>query len=64
MLPKYYIGKSMPIYSISAIINHKSRYATFLHEVFGNPSCYFISDKLTQILCTVPYDAQLSDCIK
>jgi len=42
MLPKYYIGKILPIYSISAIFAHKSHYASFLHGVFRNPSCYFI----------------------
>jgi len=25
---------------------------------FGNPSCYFVSDKLTQIICTLPQDVQ------
>jgi len=44
MLPKYHIGKILPIYSMSAIFAHKSRYARFLHGVFGNPSCYFVSD--------------------
>jgi len=42
MLPKYYIGKILPIYSILSIFAHESRYASFLHGVFGNPSCYFI----------------------
>jgi len=44
MLPKYYIGKILPIYSISAIFAHKSHYASFLHGVFENPSCYFVYD--------------------
>ena len=44
MLPKYYVGKILPIYRISAILAHKSCYASFLHGVFGNPSCYFVSD--------------------
>jgi len=44
MLPKYYIGKILPICSISAIFAHKSRYASFLHGVFGNSSCYFVYD--------------------
>jgi len=44
MLPKYYIGKILPIYRISAIFAHKSRYASFLHGVFGNPSYYFVYD--------------------
>jgi len=44
LLPKYYIVKILPIYSISAIFAHKSRYANFLHRVFKNPSCYFIYD--------------------
>jgi len=39
MLPKYYIDKIPPILAIFA---HESRYASFLHGVFGNPSCYFI----------------------
>jgi len=63
MLPKYYIGKIQPIYNISAIFAHESRYASFLHGVFGNPSCYFVYD-LMQILCTVSYDALPSDCIE
>jgi len=63
MLPKYYIDKIRPIYSISAIFPHESRYASFLHGMFGNPSCYFVYD-LMQILCTVPYDPQPSDCIE
>jgi len=37
-LPKYYIGKILLIYSISLIFAHESRYACFLHGVFGNPS--------------------------
>jgi len=44
MLPKYYISKILPIYRILAIFAHKSRYASFLHGVFGNPSYYFIYD--------------------
>jgi len=44
MLPKYYISKSLPIYNITAIFAQKRRYASFLHRVFGNPSCYFICD--------------------
>jgi len=44
MLPKYHIGKIPPICSISAIFVHKSHYAGFLHGVFGNPNCYFVSD--------------------
>jgi len=44
MLPKYHIGKILPIYSISAIFAHKSRYTSFLHRVFRNLSCYFVSD--------------------
>ena len=44
MLPMYYIGKILTIYSISAIFTHKNRYASFLHGVFGNPSCYFVYD--------------------
>jgi len=35
MLPKYYISKIPLIYSISAIFAHKSRYASFLHGVYG-----------------------------
>jgi len=35
MLPKYYIGKILPIYSISAIFPQKSHYASFPHGVFG-----------------------------
>jgi len=49
---------------ISAIFAHNSRYAAVLHEMFGNTSCYFVSDWSTQILCPVPYDAQPSDYIK
>jgi len=30
---KYYIGKILPIYSISAIFAHKSRYTSFQHSV-------------------------------
>ena len=41
---KYYIGKILPIHSILAIFTHKSRYASFLHGVFRNPSCYCIYD--------------------
>jgi len=63
MLPKYCIGKFGPTYSISAIFAHESHYASFLHGVFGNPTCYFVYD-LMQILCTVPYDALPSDCIE
>jgi len=44
MLPKYHIGKIPPMCSISAIFVHKSHYAGFLHGVFGNPNCYFVSD--------------------
>jgi len=44
ILPKYHIGKIPPIYNTSAICAHKSHYASFLHGVFGNPSCYFVSD--------------------
>jgi len=33
MLPKYYIVKISPIYSISAIFAHKIRYASFLYGV-------------------------------
>jgi len=40
---KYHIGQIPPIYSISAIIAHKSRCIRFLHEVFANASCYFVS---------------------
>jgi len=36
MLPKYHIGKILPIYSISAMYAHKSCYASSLHRVFGN----------------------------
>jgi len=43
MLPKYYICKILPMYSISAIFAHKSYYASFLHGVFRNPSCYFVN---------------------
>jgi len=50
MLPKYNIGKIPPIYSISATL--------LINGVFGNPSCYFVYDYITQILCTVPHDAQ------
>jgi len=32
MLPKYYIGKILPIYSILAIFVHKRRYASFCTE--------------------------------
>jgi len=32
MLPQFYISKIPPIYSISAIFAHKSRYAGFLHK--------------------------------
>ena len=63
MLPKYYIGKIPLIDRILAIFAHKSRYASFLNRVFGNPSCYFVYNESTQILCTVPYNAQPSDCI-
>jgi len=44
IFPKYDIGKIPPIYNISAIFAHKSRYANYLHGVFGNQSCYFVSD--------------------
>jgi len=44
MLPNYSIGKIPLIYSISATFAHKSQYASFLHGVFGNPSCNFICD--------------------
>jgi len=44
MLPKYYIGKILPICSILVIFAQKSRYAGFLHGAFGNPSCYFVYD--------------------
>jgi len=44
MLPKYYIGKILPMYSISAIFAHKSCCDSFLHGVFGNQSCYFVYD--------------------
>ena len=64
MLPKYYISEILPMHSISAVFAHKNPYASFLHGVFGNPSCYFVYDYLMQILYTVPYDAQPSDCIK
>ena len=30
---------------------------------FGKPSCYFVSDWLTQILCTLPQDAQPPGCV-
>ena len=60
----YCICKLLPIYSKSPIFAHKSRYASFLHGVFGNPSGYFVCDLVTQILGTVPYDTQSSDCIK
>ena len=63
MLPKYYIVKISPIYRISAIFAHKIRYARFLNGVL-NPRCYFVYDCWTQILCTVSYDAQASDCVK
>jgi len=51
---------------ISAIFAHKIRYAVVVHGVFGNPSCYFVSepDWLTQILCPVPYGTEPSDYIK
>jgi len=42
MLPKYYISKNPPIYSILAIFAHKSCYASFLRRVFRNASCYFV----------------------
>jgi len=29
---------------ILAIFAHENRYASFLHGVFENPSCYFVSD--------------------
>ena len=64
MLPKYYIGKILPKHRISAIFAHKSRYTSFLHGVFGNPSCFFVSDWLRHTRSTLPYDAQPSDCIK
>jgi len=41
-LSMYHIGKIPPIY-ISNICSWKC-YAVVLHEVFGNPSCYFFSD--------------------
>jgi len=44
MLTKYHVGKILPIYSILAIFAHKGHYASFLHGVFKNPSCYFVSD--------------------
>jgi len=44
MLPKYYIGKILPISSISAIFAHKSHCASFLHGVFRSTSRYFVSD--------------------
>jgi len=34
MLPKYYIGKILPIYSIMSIFAHKSCCACLLHKVF------------------------------
>jgi len=45
MLPKYHHIAKIPLaYSISPIFAHKSRYASFLHGVFGNPSSYFVYD--------------------
>jgi len=44
MLSKYYIGKIPTIHNISPIFAHKSRCPSFLHGVFGNPSCYFVHD--------------------
>jgi len=46
-----------------ALFTHKS--LLFCTEwVFGNPSCYFVSDWLTQVRCPVPYGAQPFDYIK
>jgi len=44
ILRKYYIVKILQICSISGIFTHKSGYASFLHGVFGNLSCYFVYD--------------------
>jgi len=63
MLTNYYIVKISPINSISAIFSHEIRCASFLQGVL-NPRCYFVYDYLTQILCTVSYDAQPSDYVK
>jgi len=49
---------------VTTIFAHNSGYAIILHRVFGNLSCYFVSDWLTQILCPVPYGAQPSTYIK
>jgi len=61
MLPKYLTGKfrQYSVYWQYLLIT-----AAFLHGVFGNPSCYLVSNLLKQIPCPVPYGVQPSHCIK
>ena len=55
MLPKYYISIILLMYSISAIFSH-------IWSIW-KPKL-LLRLWLRQILCTIPYDTQLSDCIK
>jgi len=55
VLHKYHTGKILPIYSTSAIFAHKSHFASFLHGLFRNPSCYFSSASIQEIFADVKF---------
>jgi len=39
---KYHVGKIPPYTVYWEYLLIKKRYTGFLHEVFGNPNCYFV----------------------